>query len=638
MTPQRAAKTAEYRRPLSVRKKQFTLAVLLRNPHAFQRVHEHLTPEHLARWHDGYALLWWAATEFYQEHGELADRPILEAGFSQLIEDDPDRLSEAEIDDVQALLASAFDDAYFSKGDVQGQTYTNLATTNVRLFLEELQLAQIRAQLDVDPTTMPVGLSPLLAGWQQQIEQVETLTARPPSDQMFPDGWDSEPKPILRSTGNRVLDWFLGGGHMEGEVNVFMGPYASCKTLLTTECVDNSALQCQTLLARRRTLRGLHPVCVYASYETPTREMRLRVLAHLAEIPLDRLIAIKSFKELRGPGTKLWKYEQDQFKDLIDGQTESAVKSERERVAIATELVNQHILFLDLSRSDPHKKEAQTGGGGVTELSAVLQDYLNRHEGRYFHVIWIDHVKAMMDEMSGRFKDQREEYAMMARLPKLIDRQIAERFNTPVWVIHQLSGEANSRPPTATMHHTDAAACKQLATYADHVVVCGTQTPNALCVWRMTKHRRRPPQGEIVVWINGRYGRVENMSRHWVIDHGRRSIVARYEVTASGRGKTPPPEIENTGKIVVDWDTPTVMPLPEAQTPKGRRAQAVGTDDADVVQGKVQAAPLLLVKKKKNNPPPLPDKQATPAADAKHGKQGKQAKAKAKATGSDSDV
>src|SRR5206468_1502057 len=116
-----------------------------------------------------------------------------------------------------------------------------------------------------------------------QAEALASLGARPAAVP-FPDGWDHAAPLKLSPTGIPVLDHFLGDGHRPGEVNLFMGPYGSCKTLIAVMGLVEGARHAAALAADPDG-DGRTPLSVLVSYETPLAELRERCLSYAAGIP-----------------------------------------------------------------------------------------------------------------------------------------------------------------------------------------------------------------------------------------------------------------------------------------------------------------------------------------------------------------
>jgi RecA/RadA recombinase len=59
---------------------------------------------------------------------------------------------------------------------------------------------------------------------------------------------------------------------------------------------------------------------------------------------------------------------------------------------------------------------------------------------------------------------------------------IARRFECPVWIIHQLNGEANRNSPCVTPHHRNAAGCRSFGKELDACITLGTMDRQSHCM------------------------------------------------------------------------------------------------------------------------------------------------------------
>ena len=81
--------------------------------------------------------------------------------------------------------------------------------------------------------------------------------------------------------------------------------------------------------------------------------------------------------------------------------------------------------------------------------------------------------------------------------------RIAAKYDCPVWLMHQISGAANTKSPGAQYHHTDAAESKSFAENLDFSFSVGTPNAMGLCQLIATKHRRTGHQPPQIIQIRG---------------------------------------------------------------------------------------------------------------------------------------
>jgi len=107
-------------------------------------------------------------------------------------------------------------------------------------------------------------------------------------------------------------------------------------------------------------------------------------------------------------------------------------------------------------------------------------------------------------------------------------------------------GEANSKSPGSTYHHTDAAEAANFAENADFAFVLGNQDSRGLCQIVCTKHRRAPDRNPVIIQLQGEMGRVVSTGDKYVLQACTRTIqqrdtakstLASVKIGKSGRTK-----------------------------------------------------------------------------------------------------
>jgi hypothetical protein len=271
----------------------------------------------------------------------------------------------------------------------------------------------------------------------------------------------------------------------------------------------------------------LKPMAVYASYETPIQEFRERCLAFSAQIPRDRLMAMdhRGVGSLRGPGDPPADYEKEEFAEKIASKLE--FPSERERVLAAAATLNKYVLFLDMTGKTEERQGK--GKGGVAELAADCQ-YELRERGARLYVLWLDHAASMCEEeMIERELDPSQRRVLLRRIPKMLGTMIAGPMDAGVFVLQQLSGEANSRGSTAKLDHTDSDECKSFGMYLDFAITVTRPNNDRIAIARCTKHRRTPPLPHRFVRVVGEYNRIDDVSDMYTMEGGGLGIVSKAE-------------------------------------------------------------------------------------------------------------
>ncbi len=558
------------RRPLlDPKKKETMLMVLIRQEGAFLQAKAMLTPKEMEAMGRCYAVLWRAALEFHARRNCLPTQALLRDEIQQAVAAQPDLLQDEELTELDTFLDTAYDDVHHGCQLEQSRMHRDEALDSLRMFLEEAlshDLTNVVHQHGTRPSDLPM----ILRSASDKMSALAGLTGNQAvDDQVFLEGWDSEEAPPLRSTGINFLDTFLGGGDLPTEVNVFMGPLGSCKTLLACYGVG-CAIKQANWLYRNGLTDGRIPKVVYITTETLKTEFRLRVLASMAQIPFDRLAStrLKDLSDAPEPGAVPATHYELQY---FNGAGRSKWLPEIDRARAAVNIANSHLLFIDFTGTTNDARSS--GQGGIVELAGVVQNKLAEYKAlgseSYPYTFWLDHAAALATRMmtSGKYhRDDRRH--LLKDMPLQCRDLLAGPYNTPMWIFHQLSGDANSRGCTAEIDHTDSDECKQFAMYANFAIVCGKPNDEQLAKFKCTKHRRQPPSLHRIVRIHGQIMRVEDVSethtisgRSIVLRHDQQAMIAMSAAPVVGRQQRQITGLagENEGAADVSDETPAAL-------------------------------------------------------------------------------
>lgn len=513
---------------LTPRQKERTLSVLIRHPGAFAAVRDNIKPKHIgSRMGPPYQLVWDVVLKFHKRYGVLpAKHQLLDQVADRVARDATVTLSPEEEEEVADFIVRAFDKDVVGANLHRNDAECAVAIVNCSHLLNEYSAIKLKSAI-MDKTTIPADMVAVLRETEAEIAAASSL-ASPKVDLLFPDGWDDQPALVVTSTRIPMFDKFFGGW-VPGEVYVFMGPYGSCKTLVGVQAVAHMLEYCAEQYSAGNT-GGRLPVVFLISTEMDRRELQRRLLACVGVVPVDRLLSTKvsDLDDSNEPGAiAATQYEKERMEHIAGA---GVFRNEKMRTSGGAALANRHLVYIDAT--DSNVNEPGLGGGGVAEIAAKIGAWLRDNPNAYPVLFALDHAKALADKIHAS-QDLKPEHmrGTLGRIPFECGQLLAKKYDAPFLLLHQLSGEANSRKPTAKISHTDADECKSFAQYADFAIQTGNVTEDGrrLCIWRCTKHRRMPPTGTCIVHVDGRFGRVEDKSSRYVVTPGEGSIVTVEE-------------------------------------------------------------------------------------------------------------
>jgi hypothetical protein len=251
---------------------------------------------------------------------------------------------------------------------------------------------------------------------------------------------------------------------------------------------------------------GEHQYSVLVSYETSLAEVRTRVISYAGKVRRSSLTKMDGDFHRLSTKNRLLPYEKAMFHDEL--ALGLKVRGEQGRVNDMQKWINDHFILVNMSgdvTADP-----SAGNGYVEEVARKIQEALDERGGGKIRMVAIDYAGAMAERhlaaTDGRNSDLRH---LVKRIPLAVRNQNAIKFACPVWIFHQLSGEANTKQPTAQLHYADAAESKGFAENLDFCFIIGPQTPEHLCQIINSKHRRTGGHPNIILRVDGEFNRVE---------------------------------------------------------------------------------------------------------------------------------
>jgi len=514
---------------------QFTSAMieamlvrLLRTPAAFQEAAGLLRVEHFQLPDEQhYALLWKSALDVFNRYGSLTFSSIADTvmktaseltGFpEQLLFE---LLAEGER---PGLLVYAF------YGVKVAELEIGITREYVRQFLRERYVyAPLAASLANGNTPELPELLAEASARYQHILQVDKF----PVQSALPDNWTEQSiQRFVESTGVPFFDVFMEGGAAPGDVNGLLGPMGVGKTTMAvTLAVGSGRVQLAKRDAQKSAGQPLTPfkIVYVVTYEQPLSDIQILLRANAASILTRRLAEVSRPAEqlsscLRGDYQP---YERAIHADRFGTDAQSTVQAgEYERLMEQQTLLRDIIQIIDLSGVT---RESRTGDGFIEEVAALIElDQQRRGNPGVANVI-IDYVllavnRWLAKESLDETKHKRHAVASYVDRCRLI---VAGKFNTPVWLLHQLNNEGNKGDPTRVTSHTQAAESSAFAAPLTYCACLGTKDKGSSCtLLNFSKTRRSAglPEPKIL-YINGAMARMEDGGKKFAINYNRRRI------------------------------------------------------------------------------------------------------------------
>ena len=354
-----------------------------------------------------------------------------------------------------------------------------------------------------------------------KLENVDSVGIKIP-DTCIPHDLNGEENVPTIPTGISFIDSRMSGGMQPGEVNVLLGPTGVGKTTLGMQLAVEGARYSHL---RSKEFDAPKKQSVFLSYEISLREMQIRMMTYAAQIDKSRLEQVK-FDELSSR-ENLQDYERRRWKrQIMDG---AEVPGEKDRWNSAVPWLHDHMHLMDMSAD---QGDSNLGNGGIAEIKGTLDKINNQRDRAGFNVIVIDWAGMVARQYLRAQNEQVDKlyYHELYEFVSRIRRQIAKPYNCQVWVLHQLTGQANKKGPTARMHHSDAEGCSSFAVNAWFAFCLGNKDQSTnTCLLSATKTRRGAGQDAVVCKIDGGFGRLLDADKYYEACSLSGGIVSKQE-------------------------------------------------------------------------------------------------------------
>ena len=522
--PSRPDQPLRLRMPLlTLVQKELMLSLLIRDPVLMRYAASEISDRHFHPINEQYLQLAWSvAKAYYLEHSELIPRRVF---YTEL----KSRLNTDEIDITHSQLRSldAFLKSTFSLSDEQVRQNVPAVQGYLKRFLTELLQEQVQSTISSGGAIddLPQILDDL-AG-EARRHGAAGLTGAPLP---FTDGAGEEPGLSAEMTGISFLDRYMRGGQAAEEVYGFCAPFGTCKTVVACQLAGFRALweQQQAAEEKRR------PKTVYlAVYEEPAASIRARLISYVGMIDKETVerndVSQMSSCELEN----YKRYEQQQWgRSIAAGERPPG---ELERYLDARELLNINLRHLDFSGGTP--LYASLAGELVAGLRMAIDNDQRYNGNPGVSMVAVDYAGAAVDRHIEAHNLSPKDVLryLVGSFPTRLRATIAAPLHCPVWVFHQVSTKANEAAPGRAPGITDTAEAKDFNKTTTFGFAVGQKNNDSLAVIASTKQRRAEKTANCVLWINGRFARVEEATNFTIQND--RIMPKDYAAITEGSGE-----------------------------------------------------------------------------------------------------
>lgn len=504
------------------------LSVFMRHQAAFDQARAQLLPEHFEEAEDSAAAVIWEAALAFAEayNGRLIpSKQFMHAELSGMRDDNGFFLvhdvDEVEVDDI---VDTIFD------GPAPTTDMVQVALNDCRRMLLEYHQRELAEQTK---GAYNESLLSVLRETENRLCAAATFGLDEMDFKLAAPNWKEQVSEPLRPIGIDFLDRCLGGGDKAGEVNAFMAPYGTCKTTLACMITVQSALRgLEEHVAQTGSEEGA-PITVIVTWEDQKEDIFHRCLARCAGVAWSD-IARRDFST----PDNLKPYELRQLQQMMRQNPEATIRCEEQRVDNAYEQLIKNICIIDMEGGT----EAFRGYSGDMHygLELVLRKLVSQYDGRRIDRIIIDHASAAAKAYCSKHNKDlgRELRLLLNTFPRELRLRVAQQFNCPVWVMHQLSPAAASKKPGSLPSMTDCSESKSFVEFISNAFVAGTPTSESLIAFGHVKHRRSGVSPTRILRIDGAMQSLSDVSHQYELESG--TIVsageARRVVTSNRQG------------------------------------------------------------------------------------------------------
>jgi hypothetical protein len=491
------------RAPITYRQKQLLMAVLIKSSAVFRAISDKLQSTHFRELDDRpFVIVYDVVKAYHTQTGELPTTELLNTEISARLEDDPELLTGEQIAEVDTLLSIS--------AEIEiGQQERKAAIGYAKRLLEEALHIELYARADSSAGFS--DLPALLTEVRTRADSIAALDAGA-AQPFFPVNPADMPPTVIETTGLVWLDSFMNGGMTRREVYGFLGPYGSCKTTLSVMLCVNRARFDQSKYAANEPL----PLVYLVAWEEEREQLQFRGMSYAARIHKESLVGADWYSSLSTTGN----YKQYEIEKLLPPMEGKELPGEKQRLHAAIEQLNKNMVSLDFTGADKTYRdlscnmvpgvaaaiEADQAARGNPGVSLIVMDYAGAAAKK--------HVSK-----TGQDADRMLRH-VIGDMPLTAKWELAIPFDCPVWIMHQMGTEAQSKGAAVLPKATDAAESRNFLENLNFGFMLGTVTDENTCAIVARKQRRAARAPYKILKISGEFASVSDVSKEYSISAG----------------------------------------------------------------------------------------------------------------------
>lgn len=513
----------EKRRPLNQLEKRQLVGILIRRRSSFLSAVDKLESQHFHSTEDRVLdLIWSEVISHFGEFQELPREDSLTVRVQTHINDNPDYLTDEQVEDADAFIDWAY-------GTPMKEFEHRVGMAYLRRLLEEHLYRQL--QMDVSSAEIDEDLPELLKSSQIEMEKIHSVSSgRIPL--LFQNGLESMEPLCVETTGLSFFDKYMNGGQADSEVYGFLGPYGTCKTLIGVQlCMERAKWE-----QSRATEDEPIPRVYLVAYEESMQSLKIRCLSYLAGIPRDTLE--KFDVDTLSTTDDLKAYERGRFaSQLANGKK---VLGERERLERASKIVDLNVRVIDFTGAN--RDFAGDSGEMAAGIANVIRNDQMMDDDPGVSLVVVDYAGAAAHRSCARKNLGPDKMLrhLVGSFPMGLKAEVGAPYECPVWVLHQLTAEVNSRAPGVAPKSTDSAEAKNFFENCDFGFMVGSKTMEGHVILTNGKFRRAEKRPDVVLFIDGAFCSVKDTEGSHIVEDKKIVNASDYRKVADDDILSPP--------------------------------------------------------------------------------------------------